>query len=78
MPVPLWGYLGDDLVIIADSLELCVRRLLICKEVIEKKGSRVNARKTKVMICGTGLGLLQSSADYPCTVCLVAMTDTKS
>ena len=25
------------------------------KEAMEKKGLRVNARKTKIMICGTGL-----------------------
>ena len=59
----------DDLVIIADSLEECVRRLLIWKEAMEKKGLRVNAGKTKVMICGTGLDLLQRSGEYPCVVC---------
>ena len=26
-------------------------------------------RKTKFMICGTGLDLLQSSGEFPCTVC---------
>ena len=36
---------------------------------MEKKGLRVNAGKTKVMICGTGLDLLQSSREYPCAVC---------
>ena len=45
----------DDLVIIADYLEECVRRLLICKEAKEKKGLWVNAGKLIVMICGTGL-----------------------
>ena len=30
--------IADDLVIIADSLEECVRRLLIWKEAMEKKG----------------------------------------
>ena len=64
-----WDLYADDLVIIADSLEECVRRLLIWKEVMEKKGLRVNAGKTKVMICGTGLDLLQSSGAYPCAVC---------
>ena len=53
----------------ADSLEECIRRLLIWKEAMEKKGLRVNAGKTKAMICGTGLDLLQSSGEYPCTVC---------
>ena len=33
---------------------------------MEKKGLRVNAGKTKVMICGTGLDLLESSGKYPC------------
>ena len=52
---------ADDLVIITESLEGCVRRLLTWKEAMEKKGLRVNAGKTKIMICGTGLDLLQSS-----------------
>ena len=66
--VPWEDLYADDLVIIADSLEECVRRLLIWKEAM-KKGLRVNAGKIKVMICGTGLDLLQSSGKYPCTVC---------
>ena len=51
------------------TLEERVRRLLIWKEAMEKKGLRVNAGKTKVMICGTGLDLLQSWGQYPCAVC---------
>ena len=60
---------ADDLVIIAESLEECVRRLLTWKKAIEKKGLRVNAGKTKVMICGMGLDILQSSGELPCAVC---------
>ena len=67
--VPWEELYADDLIIIADSLEECVRRLLKWKEAMEKKGLRVNAGKTKVMICGTGLDCLQSSAEYPCGVC---------
>ena len=52
-----------------ESLEECVRRLLTWKEAMEKKGLRVNAGKTKIMICGRGLGLLQSSGEFPCAVC---------
>ena len=33
-----------------------------------KRRLRVNAGKTKVMTCGAGLDLLQSSGKYPCTV----------
>ena len=39
------------------------------KEAMEKKGLRVNARKTKIMIYGMGLDLLQSSGEFPCAVC---------
>ena len=59
---------GRTLVTFADSLEECVRRLLIRIEAMEK-GLMVNAGKTKVMIYGTGLDILQSSCEYPCTFC---------
>ena len=36
---------------------------------MEEKRLTVNAEKTKIMICGTGLDLLQSSAKFPCAVC---------
>ena len=47
----------------------CVRRFLTWKEAMEKKGLRVNAGKTKIMIYGTGLDLLQSSGKFPCAAC---------
>ena len=58
--VPWQDLYADDLVIITDSLKKCVRRLLTWKEAIEEKGLRVNGGKTKIMMCGTGLDLLQS------------------
>ena len=64
--VPWEDLYADDLVIIAESLEECVRRLLTWKEAMEEKGLRVNAGKTKIMICGTGLDLLRSSGEFPC------------
>ena len=45
--VPWEDLYADDLVIIADSLEECVRRLLIWKEVMEKKGVEGKCRKDK-------------------------------
>ena len=57
------------LMTLLSSLEECVRRLLTWKEAMEKKGLRVNAGKTKIMICGTGLDLLQSSGEFPCAIC---------
>ena len=67
--VPWEGLYADDLFIIAESLEECVSRLLSWKEAMEEKRVRVNAGKTKIMICGTGLDLLQSSGEFPCAVC---------
>ena len=58
-------FLSSDLLIIAESLEECVRRLLTWKEAMEKKGLRVNVGKTKIMICGTDLDLLQNSGEFP-------------
>ena len=66
--VPWEDLYADDLVIIAESLEERVRRLLTWREAMEKKGQS-NAGKTKIMICGTGLDLLLSSDEFPCTVC---------
>ena len=64
---------ADDLVIIAESLEECVRRLLTWKEAMEEKGLRVNAGKKRIMIYGTGLDPLQSSGEFPCAVCRTGM-----
>ena len=60
---------ADNVVITADPMEECVRRLLTWKEGMERKVLRVNAGKTKIMICGTGLDLLQSFCDFTCAIC---------
>ena len=71
--VPWEDLYADDLVIIAESLEECVRRLSTWKDAMEEKGLRVNAGKTKIMICGMGLDLLQSSGEFLCAVCLTGV-----
>ena len=48
------------------------------KEAMEKKGLTVNTGKTKIMICGTGLDLLQSSGKFLCTVCRTGVAATAS
>ena len=66
--VPWEDLYADDLVIIAESMEECVRRLLTWKGAVEEKGLRVNAGKTKIMICGSG----RSPAEFrpiPMRVC---------
>ena len=63
---------ADDLVIIAESLEECVRRLLTWKEAMEKKGLKVHCKCRKDKdhdLQFSGLDLLQSSGKFPCTDC---------
>ena len=67
--VPCEDLYANSLIIIAELLEECVRRLLTWKEAMEEKGLRVNAGKTKIMICGMGLDLMQSSGVFPCAIC---------
>ena len=71
--VPWEDLYVNDLVIIAESLKECVRRLLTWKEAMEERGLTVNAGKTTIMICGTGLDLLQSLGEFPCTVCRIGV-----
>ena len=40
---------------------------------MEKKGLRVNAGRTKIMICCMCLDLLQSSGEFPCAVCCTGL-----
>ena len=46
---------ADDLVVMADSLEECIARLKAWKEGMERKGLRVNMKKTKLMVSWPGL-----------------------
>ena len=54
---------------IADSLEECISKMKVWKSGMESKGLRVNMGKTKFLISGTGLDLLQDSGKFPCAVC---------
>jgi hypothetical protein len=60
---------ADDLVIMADSLETCSRKLKVWKAAMEMKGLRVNMSKTKFLISGVGLDVLKDSGKFPCAVC---------
>ena len=60
---------ADDLAVMADSLEECIARLKVWKEGMERKGLRVNMKKTKLMVSGPGLDLLRDSGAFPYAVC---------
>ena len=66
--VPWEDLYAYSFVIIADYTEECVRILLAWKKGMGRKGLRVNAGKTNIMIGGTGLDLLQNSGKFPCAL----------
>ena len=61
---------ADDLVIIAESLNALILKLQTWKDKMENKGLRVNMKKTKILVSGAGLDLLEKSGKFPCAVCL--------
>ena len=67
--VPWELLFADDLVVIADTLEGCIAKLRAWKSSMERKGLRVNMKKTKIMVSGIGLDLLQDTGKFPCAVC---------
>ena len=66
--VPWENLYDEDLVNITESLEECVRRLLSCKEAMEKKGLRVNAGKfvcVEVLRPSQPNGVMSSAVSLP-------------
>ncbi len=60
---------ADDLVVIDESLDGCIGKLKAWKSGMEKKGLRVNMKKTKILVSGVGLDVLKDSGKFPCAVC---------
>ena len=59
---------ADDLVIIASSEQELKKRLGAWKKRMEDRGLRVSMPKTKGMVSGEGLDILEDEGDYPCAV----------
>ena len=57
---------ADDLVLIAQTLDLLMEKLKLWKNNMENKGLRVNMGETKVMICGKVLDTIKLSGKCPC------------
>ena len=62
-------FFADDLVILAETFEGLMTKMLVFKNDLDSEGLQVNMGKTKVMILGRVLHILQTSGKYPCTVC---------
>ena len=60
---------ADDLVIMTDSLDELSVKLERWKAELSTKGLKVNTKKTKIMISKPGVGPVQKTGKYPCSVC---------
>ena len=60
---------ADDLVLLAESRELLMKKISIWKEGLERKGLRVNVGKTKVMKCHVTANMQVECGKYPCGIC---------
>jgi len=67
--LPLELLYADDLVLMAETEELLMEKLMLWKENMEAKGLRVNIGKTKVMRCFDGGGKVEPCGKDPCGVC---------
>ena len=55
--------------IIAETIEELSQKLDSLKVNLEKKGLRVNTKKTKIMFSGVNMDTLIDTGAYPCGVC---------
>ena len=60
---------ADDLALMAASEEELKKKLNFLKNILERKGLKVNLLKTKIMVSGDGSGVQEQSGTYPCGVC---------
>ena len=67
--LPLELLYADDLVLLAETVELLKEKILRWKLGLEEKGMRVNMGKTKVMGSRMDAGRETKSGKYPCGVC---------
>jgi len=58
----------DDLVVIAETKDHLIKRLIEWKDNVENTGLRVNMNKTKVLLSGERQKLMQKDARWRCDV----------
>ena len=69
MALPWELLCADDLVVIAETDVVLIKRLNKWKNNVENRGVRVNMNETKVMISRERQKPLQKAARWPCGVC---------
>jgi hypothetical protein len=67
--LPMELLYADDLVLLAETLELLLEKVKKWRDGMEMKGLRVNLGKTKVMRSRYRIGQVEDSGDWPCRIC---------
>ena len=60
---------ADDLVLMAETIELLKERIVKWKNGMEGMGLRVNVGRTRVMRCCVRVGQAENSGKWPCGIC---------
>ena len=60
---------AGNLVLLAETEDSLLEKLRIWKIGMAVKGLRVNASKKKIMKCRAGMGQVEKSGKWPCSVC---------
>ena len=60
---------ADDLVLMADSVDLLHDKIVRWRECLESKGLKVNLKKTKIMLSRRNKGAVEKVGRWPCSVC---------
>ena len=63
----------DDIMISAESMEELLVKLRAWNSEMEKKGLRMNMEKTKIIVSGINLDLLEKSGKDPYGICLTGV-----
>jgi hypothetical protein len=61
---------ADDLLLMADSEDKPMKKLIEWKSGFEEKGLRENVRKAKVIRCAMDSGVQRESGKFPCSICM--------
>ena len=64
-----WELLYADDLVLAESEQELMAKMSSWQAALERKGLKVNARKSKVMVSSADTGETEKTEEYPCGVC---------
>ena len=60
---------AHDLMLVAESIELLEKKLLVWKEQLDRNGMRLNEKKTRVKLLEKNCGKTDKGAQWMCVMC---------